>query len=88
MALVVSGTSATAEAHHSFAMYDSTKLVTVDGTVTNFQWTNSPRLAVADRYDHRGGSSDLVDGRAADESRQLGPYGLVEAASLKGGDQP
>lgn len=27
-------------AHHSFAMYDSTKLVTIDGTVTNFQWTN------------------------------------------------
>ncbi len=27
-------------AHHSFAMYDSTKLVTVDGSVTNFQWTN------------------------------------------------
>jgi hypothetical protein len=27
-------------AHHSFAMYDSTKLVKVDGTVTNFQWTN------------------------------------------------
>ena len=26
--------------HHSFAMYDSTKLVTVDGNVTNFQWTN------------------------------------------------
>jgi MYXO-CTERM domain-containing protein len=29
-----------AHAHHSFAMYDSTKLVTVDGSVTNFQWTN------------------------------------------------
>jgi hypothetical protein len=27
-------------AHHSFAMYDSTKLVKIDGTVTNFQWTN------------------------------------------------
>src|SRR4051812_4522012 len=27
-------------AHHSFAMYDSTKLVTIDGSVTNFQWTN------------------------------------------------
>jgi MYXO-CTERM domain-containing protein len=27
-------------AHHSFAMYDSTKLVKVDGTVTGFQWTN------------------------------------------------
>jgi len=40
LALLVSGASRTAEAHHSFAMYDSTKLVDIDGTVTNFQWTN------------------------------------------------
>src|SRR3954463_4390869 len=40
LALSVSGASHTAEAHHSFAMYDSTKLLTIDGTVTNFQWTN------------------------------------------------
>ncbi len=37
---LVSSTSRLAWAHHSFAMYDSTKLVTIDGTVTNFQWTN------------------------------------------------
>jgi hypothetical protein len=29
-----------AGAHHSFAMYDATKLVTVTGTVKEFQWTN------------------------------------------------
>jgi len=40
LALCVSGVSRSAEAHHSFAMYDSTKLVSIDGTVTNFQWTN------------------------------------------------
>lgn len=27
-------------AHHSFAMYDSTQLLTVSGTVKTFQWTN------------------------------------------------
>ncbi len=27
-------------AHHSFAMFDSTKQTTVTGTVTDFQWTN------------------------------------------------
>jgi hypothetical protein len=27
-------------AHHSFAMYDSTKTVVIDGTVKEFQWTN------------------------------------------------
>jgi hypothetical protein len=29
-----------AEAHHSFAMFDMTKEVTVSGTVRQFQWTN------------------------------------------------
>lgn len=38
--LAVSSASRVAEAHHSFAMYDSTKLVTIDGSVTSFQWTN------------------------------------------------
>jgi hypothetical protein len=27
-------------AHHSFAVYDRTKTVTIKGTVKNFQWTN------------------------------------------------
>ena len=29
-----------AQAHHSFAMFDMTKEVTVNGTVKEFQWTN------------------------------------------------
>jgi hypothetical protein len=29
-----------AQAHHSFAMFDMTKEVTVSGTVRQFQWTN------------------------------------------------
>ncbi len=28
------------EAHHSFAMFDTAKEVTLDGTVKEFQWTN------------------------------------------------
>ena len=28
------------QAHHSFAMFDTTKSVTVTGTVTSFEWTN------------------------------------------------
>jgi hypothetical protein len=31
---------AMAQAHHSFAMFDQTKRVTLKGTVTEFQWTN------------------------------------------------
>ena len=32
--------SAPAFAHHSFAMFDNNKTVTLDGTVKEFQWTN------------------------------------------------
>ena len=33
-------TAQTARAHHSFAMFDFTKVVTIHGTVKEFQWTN------------------------------------------------
>jgi hypothetical protein len=32
--------AAPAFAHHSFAMFDNTKNMTLDGTVKEFQWTN------------------------------------------------
>ena len=40
--LLVAGTGLAlpALAHHSFAMFDQTKQVTLAGTVTDFQWTN------------------------------------------------
>ena len=38
LALLASGTAALA--HHSFAMFDMQKEVTVSGTVKQFQWTN------------------------------------------------
>ena len=40
VALAVVATSAPALAHHSFAMYDHTRTVTLRGEVTKFQWTN------------------------------------------------
>lgn len=39
MALCLAVPSA-ATAHHSFAMFDSTKQVVLDGVVRDFQWTN------------------------------------------------
>jgi hypothetical protein len=33
-------TAPTAQAHHSFAMFDRTREVTVTGTVKEFQWSN------------------------------------------------
>lgn len=37
---VASLTAAPAMAHHSFAMFDNQKSVTLEGTVKGFQWTN------------------------------------------------
>lgn len=34
------GLSPAVEAHHSSAMFDRDKLITIDGTVKEFQWTN------------------------------------------------
>ena len=39
-ALVTASLSVGAAAHHSFAMFDMGKEVTVKGTVKKFQWTN------------------------------------------------
>jgi hypothetical protein len=39
-AVVVVTTAVPAFAHHSFAMYDHTRTVTLKGEVTKFQWTN------------------------------------------------
>ncbi len=40
LALACAGVAAPALAHHSFAMFDQRKIMTLDGTVTEFQWTN------------------------------------------------
>jgi len=39
-AIVVVMTAVSALAHHSFAMYDHTRTITIRGEVTKFQWTN------------------------------------------------
>ncbi len=36
----VMGGSVPAAAHHSFALFDTTKSVTLEGTVKRFEWTN------------------------------------------------
>jgi len=40
VAFALLGAPAAAVAHHSFAMYDQTRIVTLNGTVKDFQWTN------------------------------------------------
>ena len=43
-----------AQAHHSFAMFDSAKKVTVSGTVKQFQWTNPHAYIQIVAKDERG----------------------------------
>ncbi len=42
---MLTGLAAPALAHHSFAMFDFTKVITITGTVKEFQWTN-PHVVV------------------------------------------
>ena len=38
--LLLGALAGTADAHHSFAVFDNTRSVTVNGVVTKYQWTN------------------------------------------------
>jgi MYXO-CTERM domain-containing protein len=74
-----------ASAHHSFAMYDSTKLVTVDGTVTNFQWTNPHVLLWVTGTSAPGEVATLWTIELPTSPGNLGRMGWTKH-SLKGGD--
>jgi hypothetical protein len=43
-----------ARAHHSFAMFDTTKRLTLAGTVTAFEWTNPHAYIELDVTDEKG----------------------------------
>ena len=47
--------AAAASAHHSFAMFDSSKSVTLTGTVTVFEWTNPHAYIEIDVPEEKGG---------------------------------
>lgn len=55
-ALATALTAAPGEAHHSFAMFDQTKSVTVKGQVVEFQWTNPHAFIELDAPNGQGGS--------------------------------
>jgi hypothetical protein len=48
-------TATSALAHHSFAMFDQSKVVTVNGTVKDFRWTN-PHVFIQLLVKTEGGS--------------------------------
>ena len=48
-----------AAAHHSFAMFDQTKIMTLEGTVTEFQWTTPHAFIELDAAGGRHWSIEL-----------------------------
>ena len=51
--------AAPAFAHHSFAMFDQRKVMTLEGTVLEFQWTNPHAFIELDAADGRHWSIEL-----------------------------
>ena len=50
------GLAGSALAHHSFAMFDTANTVTLEGTVTAFDWTNPHSYIEVDVSDEKGGT--------------------------------
>lgn len=53
---VVLLTFTAALAHHSFTMFDNTKMVTIAGTIKEFQWTNPHTFTWIDVRNEQGGT--------------------------------
>lgn len=86
-------------AHHSFAMFDTSKLITLTGTITEFQWSN-PHSWIeinvpgpdgnVDHYSLEGGSTHVL-ARMGWKSKMLKPGDKVTVtmqplrSGMKGG---
>ncbi|MBV9770740.1 MAG: hypothetical protein JOZ32_14290 [Bryobacterales bacterium] len=54
MVVGIIGAARPALAHHSFTMFDMTKRVTLNGTITSFEWTNPHSYIEIDVPDEKG----------------------------------
>jgi hypothetical protein len=52
--------AAPALAHHSFAMFDNTRSITLHGAVTEYRWTNPHAYLEIDAEDGRGGTKHFT----------------------------
>jgi hypothetical protein len=55
--LLAAGLAAPVFAHHSFAMFDTGKPVTIEGIVTSFEWTNPHAYIEVDVPEAKGGQT-------------------------------
>ena len=65
-----------AQAHHSFAMFDHEKMITVSGTLLEFEWTN-PHCWL------HVGVVDAATGRTLDWAFEMGSIGQVNQQGWK-----
>jgi hypothetical protein len=71
-------------AHHSFAMFDQSKTVTLKGTVTQFQWTNPHAFIHIQVPDASGGKVEWqVELNSPNNLKRQG----WKSTSLKAGDE-
>jgi hypothetical protein len=76
--------SGAAFAHHSFAMFDQSKTVTLKGTVTEFQWTNPHAFIHIDVPNSSGGKQTWqVELNSPNNLKRQG----WKSTSVKAGDE-
>jgi len=84
IAIAVAAFAVQGQAHHSFAMFDHEKKITISGTLKEFEWTNPHCwLHVA--------AADPATGKTVDWSFEMGSIGQIaaqgwKADSVKAGD--
>ena len=84
-----SAAPALVSAHHSFAMFDTTRRVTLVGTVTAFEWTNPHVYIELDVPDEKGDAvkGDAVKGGAVKHwSVELGSPSILQQGGWKFSD--
>jgi hypothetical protein len=84
-ALAVAAFTASAVAHHSFAMFDQQKTLTMQGTVKEFEWTNPHSWLRVLVYDEKAGRPVVWALELSSPSR-LVTMGM-RADSVKPGDE-
>jgi len=76
LAIAITSFALEVQPHHSFSMFDSSKMITVNGTLTEFEWTNPHcwlHVAV----------TDAATGRTFDWAFEMGSIGQVAAQGWK-----
>jgi len=84
LSLVLISIAGTALSHHSFAVYDHTRTLTLKGTVTKWQWSNPHAYLDIDVKDAQGGVKHYtLEGTSINMMQRTG----WRSNMIKAGDQ-